>query len=73
MKPRGERKKDIFEIANEMRLDIAELPEVEDFFVDPGSTRFSASMGMGGGSNLEVKIFGNDFNETDILAENIAL
>jgi len=73
MKPRDERKKDIFEIANEMRLDIAQLAEVEDFFVDPGSTRSSASMGMGGGSNLEVKIYGNDFNETDILAENIAL
>jgi len=72
MKPRSEREKDIFQIADEMRKDIEQLPEVEKFYVDPGSSRASSSMGMGGGSNLEVKIYGNDFDETNILAEKIA-
>ncbi|MDP4280829.1 MAG: efflux RND transporter permease subunit [Bacteroidota bacterium] len=72
MKPRAERKKSIFDIANEMRKDIEALPEVEKYYVDPGSTRMSGSMGMGGGNYMEVKIFGNNFDETDIVAEKIA-
>ena len=72
MKPLKERKKDIFQIADEMRKDIEKLPEVEKFYVDPGSSRMSAAMGMGGGSNLEVKIYGNDFDETNIVSEKIA-
>ena len=55
-----------------MRKDIEVLPEVETFYVDPGSTRSSAGMGMGGGSVLEVKIYGNDFDETNVVSEKIA-
>jgi HAE1 family hydrophobic/amphiphilic exporter-1 len=72
MKERKDRKKDIFQIADEMRNDIQVLPEVEKFYIDPGSSRSSASMGMGGGNNLEVKIYGNDFDETNIIAEKIS-
>ncbi len=73
MKPRAEREKDIFQISNEMRTDIEKLPEVEKFYVDAGSSRSSAGMGMGGGNNLEVKIYGNDFDETNVVAEKISL
>lgn len=72
MKPRPERDKDIFQVANEMRKDIEKLPEVEKYYVDPGSSRSSSAMGMGGGSNLEVKVFGNSFDETNIISEKIA-
>jgi multidrug efflux pump subunit AcrB len=71
MKPLKERQRDIFQIADEMRKDIEKLPEVEKFYVDPGSSRGSAAMGMGGGSNLEVKIYGNDFDETNLVSEKI--
>lgn len=73
MVPMKNRDKDIFEIANEMRLDIEKLPEVEKFYVDPGSSRSSSAMGMGGGNNLEVKVYGNDFDETNIVSEKISL
>lgn len=72
MKPMKERQRDIFQIADEMRKDIEKLPEVEKFYVDPGSSRMSAAMGMGGGSNLEIKIYGNDFDETNIISEKIS-
>ncbi len=72
MKQRKDRTRDIFEIANEMRKEIAVLPEVEKFYVDPGSSRSSSAMGMGGGNNLEVKIYGNDFDETNVIAEKMA-
>ncbi|MBU3927905.1 MAG: efflux RND transporter permease subunit, partial [Bacteroidetes bacterium] len=47
-------------------------PEIEKYYVDPGSSRASSALGMGGGSNLEVKVFGNDFDETNVIAEKIA-
>ncbi|NCA77378.1 MAG: efflux RND transporter permease subunit [Alphaproteobacteria bacterium] len=72
MKQRKDRERDIFEIATEMRKDIEKLPEVEKFYVDPGSSRSSGAMGMGGGNNLEVKIYGNDFDETNVISEKIA-
>jgi len=72
MKPLKDRDKDIFQIANEMRSDIEKLPEIEKYYVDPGSSRASSALGMGGGSNLEVKVFGNDFDETNIISEKIA-
>ena len=65
MKPRNEREKDIFQIANEMRKDIEVRPEIEKYFVDAGSSRSSGGMGAGGGSVLEVKVFGNNFDETN--------
>lgn len=72
MRPRIERTQDIFQVANRMREDIEALPEVEKYYVDPGSTRASAAMGMGGGNNLDVKVYGNNFDETNILSEKLA-
>lgn len=71
VKPLKERERNIFQIADEMRKDIEVLPEVEKFYVDPGSTRASSALGMGGGNNLDVNIYGNDFDETNIVAEKI--
>lgn len=72
MKDRKDRKKDIFQVAEDMRTDIEQIPEVEIFYVDPGSSRISGAMGGGGGSNLEVMIFGHDFDKTNLLAEQIS-
>ena len=72
MTPHQDRERDIFEIADEMRKDIEVLPEVEKYYVDPGATRKSAALGMGGGSTMEVKVFGNSFDHTNIVAEKIA-
>ncbi|MBI9068444.1 MAG: efflux RND transporter permease subunit [Salinivirgaceae bacterium] len=71
MKPGKDREKDIFQIGEEMRKDIEKLPEVEKYYVDPGSARMSKMMGGGGGSNLEVKVYGNGFDETNIVSEKI--
>lgn len=71
MKPRKNRTKDIFQIGEEMRKDIEKLPEVEKYYVDPGSTRMSKIMGGGGGSTMEVKVYGNSFDETNIVSEKI--
>ena len=72
MKPLKDRKKNIFQVADEMRPIIEALPEVEKYYVDPGSSRSSSAMGMGGGSNLEVKVYGNSFDETNVVAEKIS-
>lgn len=72
MKPRRERERDIFQISDEMRKDIEVLPEVEKFYVDAGSSRAASSMGMGGANTLEVKVYGNNFDETNLVSENIA-
>ena len=73
MKERKDRKRDIFQISDELRTDIQQFPDVEIFNVDPGGSRAASSMmGMGGGSNLEVNIFGHDFDKTNILSEQIA-
>ena len=71
LKPQNERDRDIFQIGEELRHDIEKLAEVEKFYVDPGSSRQSAAMGMGGGSKMEIKIFGESFDKTNIVAENI--
>ncbi len=72
MVPGNQRSRNIFVISDLMRKDIAQLPSVEKFNVDPGNTRSAAIMGMGGGSNLEIKVFGHDFDKTDIIADQIA-
>lgn len=66
------RTRDIFEISDSLRLDLAKFPEVEKYNVDPGGSRSSMGMGMGGGNNLEVKVYGYDFDKTNIVSEQIA-
>lgn len=71
MKERKDRNRDIFEVSEGLRKEMEKLPEVESYYVDPGSTRSSSIMG-GGGSNLEIMVFGHDFDKTNLLAEQIS-
>ena len=62
------RSKDIFQISDEIRTELAKIPELHEYQVEPGG---SGGGGMGGGSNVEVNIFGYDLLETDEVANEI--
>jgi hydrophobe/amphiphile efflux-1 (HAE1) family protein len=72
MKDLSLRERDIFEVSDELRKDIEQFAEIEKYNVDPGGSRSSSMMGGGGGSVLEVKILGHNFDETDLIAEQIS-
>ena len=63
------RSKDIFQIADEMRVELAKIPELHEFQVNPGG---SGGGGMSGGSNIELNIFGYDLLDTDEVAHEIS-
>jgi len=67
--PVEERGKDVMTIAEEMRNDLAQFPEIVDFTVST-----SESMGMGGfGSNtIDIEVYGYNIAETNIVAEELA-
>ncbi|MDI3526410.1 MAG: hydrophobic/amphiphilic exporter (mainly bacteria), family [Tenuifilum sp.] len=68
-----DRDRSIFEIADSLRNDISGYTQITSSYVDPGGNRsFGFAAGMGGGSNLEVKILGYDINQTNYFAEQIA-
>lgn len=58
------RKKNIYDISDEIRTDLGEMPELYRFLVQPGG----GDMGMTGGSNITLNIFGYDLAATDQLA-----
>ncbi|MBR1627011.1 MAG: efflux RND transporter permease subunit, partial [Bacteroidales bacterium] len=60
----AERKRDIYEMADLMREEIASYPEVAKSQVTPGGQQG----GMTGGSTVEVHIYGYDFETTTSLA-----
>ncbi len=62
------RSKDIFQLSEEIREELTKYPELHEFQVDPGG---SQGGGFGGGSNVEVNIFGYDLIETDEVASEI--
>ncbi|MDR2886273.1 MAG: efflux RND transporter permease subunit [Rikenellaceae bacterium] len=62
-----DRTRTIFEISDLMRKDLAMFPEIKEFTVTPGQS----SGGMGGGSNIEVKVFGYDLNVSNNVAEDL--
>ena len=62
------RSKDIFQMSEEIRVELAKYPELHEYQVDPGG---SQGGGFGGGSNVEVNIFGYDLIETDEVATEI--
>ena len=75
--PVEERTRDIFVISDLLRKDLAEFPEIVKYSVNPGSMTSSMSsssfgMSVGGGSNIVVKIFGHDFDNTNIVAEQVS-
>jgi len=66
----SERERSKFEISDLLREDFDKFPEIASYYV--GDSKMGSIMGMGGGNNIEVKIFGYDFNETGILAEELS-
>ncbi len=61
-----DRERTVWDIASELREEIAVLPEVINFNVE------TAGQGMGGSSNtVDVEIFGYDFDVTNSVAEEI--
>lgn len=62
------RKRSIDDIADELRIDLAAIPAISHFVVTPGG---SSSGSMGGGSTMDVEIYGHDLAETDNLAAEV--
>jgi HAE1 family hydrophobic/amphiphilic exporter-1 len=65
--PVDQRKRSVFEIAEDMRGEFAKYPEIIDFKVST-----SESMGSFGGSTVNVEIYGYDIAQTNIVAEQLA-
>ncbi len=61
------RKKSIYNISDDIRKDLADMPELYRFQVLPGG----GNMGSTGGSNVAVDIFGYDLNATDKVAAEL--
>ncbi|MBN2613612.1 MAG: efflux RND transporter permease subunit [Bacteroidales bacterium] len=62
----SERSRSVFEIADDLRIQIAMIPEIINFNVS------TTSSGMGGGDNtVDIEIYGYNFDETNMLAEEI--
>ena len=59
-----ERERTIFEIADLWRQELAKIPEITQFTVNPGG----GGGGMGGGSNVEIKVFGYDLDNSNRVA-----
>ena len=65
-----ERDKSIFEMGDELRRQLATIPEIKRFSVSPGGS-MGGGRGMGAGSNIEVKVFGYDFDKTNDIAADL--
>ncbi len=65
--PIEEREKSSFDLADELRADLAKMPEVVDFTVST-----SDNMGSFGGSAVDVEIYGYNISETNVVAEELA-
>jgi hydrophobe/amphiphile efflux-1 (HAE1) family protein len=66
----SERERSKFEISDLLREDLDKFPEIASYYV--GDSKIGSMMGMGSENNIEVKIFGYDFNETGIVAEELS-
>lgn len=64
--PRNQRARDIFEISDSLRLDLAKMPEITQAKVATASGGPSAST-----SDIMVKVFGYDMNTTELLAKEL--
>ncbi len=66
LSPVGERQRSVWEIADDLRLQIAQFPEVVNANVS------TSDQMMGGSSNtVDVEIYGFDFNTTNAVSEQI--
>ena len=62
----GDRDRSVWDIAEELRAEIAQLPEVIHFSVS------TSNQGMGGTTNtVDVEIYGYNFDQTNVLAEEV--
>ncbi len=62
------RSKTIYDISDEIRQDLAIMPVLHRFQVIPGG----GNMGMAGGNNVSLEIYGYDLTETDQLAKEMS-
>ena len=62
------RSKSIYDISDEIRQDLAIMPVLHRFQVIPGG----GNMGMAGGNNVSLEIYGYDLTETDQLAKEMS-
>lgn len=63
-----ERSRSSVEISEEFRKYLATIPEIISYSV---TTSGGMSMGMGGGSNVEVEIYGHDLEATTVFAKEL--
>jgi len=66
LKDMKDRKRTVFEIADAFRADLRNIPEIKRSLVST-----SRGMGFGGGSTVEVQIFGHNFEETNAVANDL--
>lgn len=64
----GERSRSVWELAEVIRTYLGEVPEITDFTV---STEAGMGGGMMGNQNVEVAIYGYDFEKTTLFAKDI--
>jgi hydrophobic/amphiphilic exporter-1 (mainly G- bacteria), HAE1 family len=64
--PVGERKRSVFEMADELRKELDQIAEIVNYKISTSNTMFG-----GTGNQVDVEIFGYDFDETNLLADEI--
>jgi HAE1 family hydrophobic/amphiphilic exporter-1 len=64
--PIGERTRSVWDIAEEMRADLARYPEIVEFKVAT-----TEDMGAFGGSTVDVEVYGYDFTATNLVAKQM--
>lgn len=57
----------IFEISDELRKDLAAIPEIREFSVSPGGS----GGGMSGSSTVNIKVFGHDMDDAMATAKDL--
>ena len=63
-----ERKRTVWEIEDDFRKQLTQIPEIDEFYLSDGQGGF----GMMGGNSIDIEIFGYDFDETNNLAAEIS-
>jgi len=61
-----DRERSIFEIAEMLRTELDRYPEIIDY-----QCATTIGMGMGGGNKVDVEVYGYDFDETNLYAEEL--
>jgi HAE1 family hydrophobic/amphiphilic exporter-1 len=67
LKPIEERMKSVFEITEEIRTDLAKFPEIVDLTLST-----STNMASFGGNTVDIEVYGYDFGQTNVIAEELA-